>query len=156
MNERLSSLITFYFKMLLPVLWITGFGFGTLAMWLGCFQPQPEEKEKLMFLLAWIIGSAFFIRDMVRLKTVISEGNDLIIKNFSKTVRVPIRDINHITESRLRSPKTVSLTIYPPSEFGDKITFIPKAKFRISFNLFGEHPIVTRLRQLIGVQSPQP
>ena len=153
MDDRLSSSLTVYHKMLLPALWIAGFGFGTLAIWLGHFdQPsQPPEEVKLLFLLSWIIGSVFMLRDTVRLKTVDLGINDLIIKNFTGVIRVPLRNVNHVSESRLSSPKTISLTVYPPCEFGDRITFIPKLTFQMSFRLLREHPIVTRLRALTGV-----
>jgi len=115
MDEKLSSSMTFYYKVLLPVLWIGGFGSGTLAMWLGKFdQPsQPPDEAKLTFLFFLIIGSAFLLRDAVRLKTNTIDKDDLIIKNFARVIRVPLRNITNISESRLMRPKTISLTIYP-------------------------------------------
>jgi len=153
MNDKLSSSTTFFHKVILPALWITGFGFATLAMWLGDFnQPsQPQDDMKLVFLVLWIAGSAFLLIDTVRLKTVTLDNNDLIIKNFSGVIRVPLRNIKHISETMFISPKTVSLTVYPPCEFGEKITFIPRTIFQISFKLLDEHPIVLKLRQLTGV-----
>lgn len=147
--------MTFYYKVLLPVLWIAGFGFGTFAMWLGKFdQPsQPPDEVKLTFLFFFIVGSAFLLRDAVRLKTITIDKEDLIIKNFSRVIRVPVRQINHISESRLMRPKTISLTLYPSCEFGEKITFIPKAKMQMTFKVLTEHPIAKRLRELAGIQD---
>ncbi len=147
--------MTFYYKVLLPVLWIGGFGFGTLAMWLGKLdQPsQPPDEVKLTFLFFFIIGSAFLLRDAIRLKTITIDKDDLIIKNFARVIRVPFRHINHISESRLMRPKTISLTIYPSCEFGEKITFIPKVKMQMTFKLLTEHPIAKRLRELADIQD---
>jgi hypothetical protein len=153
MSERLSSSATLYYKVILPALWITMFGYGTLAMWLGYFPKpsQPPEEVKLVFLVVWLACSAFLMIDTMRLKTVTLDNDDLVIKNFTAVIRVPLRNINHISESRFTRPKTVSLSVYPPCEYGEKITFIPRPTFQISFKLWGEHPIVMKLRQLTGV-----
>ena len=145
--------MTGYYKVLLPVLWIAGFGFGTATMWLGKFdQPsQPQTEPKYMFLFFFILGTAFLLRDFVRLKTVTIENDELVIKNFTRIIRVPVRQINRITESRLMRPKTISLTIYPPCEFGEKIIFIPKAKMDMTFKILTAHPIAKRLRELAGI-----
>jgi hypothetical protein len=155
MSEKISSSMTVYYKLLLPVLWITGFGFGTVTMWLGNFDqpPQQQIEPKYMFLIFFIIGSVFLLRDLVRLKTLTIENDELVIKNFTRVIRVPARQINRITESRLMRPKTISLTILPSCEFGEKITFIPKAKMQMTFKVLTEHPIAKRLRELAGIQD---
>lgn len=155
MDEKLSSAMTFYYKVLFPFLWTTGFGAGTIAIWLGTFNnpSQPPDDARLMFLVFWIIGSVFLLRDTFRLKAVSLDKYVLIVKNFKKEIAVPLRNIKHISESRLMRPKTITLTVYPPNDFGERITFIPKAKFQMTFNLFSEHPIVIKLRELSGAQD---
>lgn len=150
MDDKLSYSMTFYYKVLFPLLWIGGFGFSTLAMWLNSFtQPsQPPQDVKFLFLFFWIIGSAVLLRDALRLKSVSLEKDDLVVRNFIRVIRVPLRNINHISESRLMRPKTVSLTVSPPCEFVEKVTFIPIAKFQLSLNPLSEHPIVTKLRDM--------
>jgi hypothetical protein len=155
MNEKLSSSMTFYYKVLFPFLWISGFGAGTIAMWLGKFnQPsQSPDDPRLIFLVVWIAGSLFLLIDTIRLKAVMLDKDVLVVKNFVKVIRVPLRSIKHISESRLMRPKTITLTVYPTCDFGEKITFIPKAKFQMTFKLFSEHPIVVKLRELAGIQE---
>ena len=147
--------MTLYYKILFPLLWITGFGSGTIAIWLGKFnQPSvPPDNVKLIFLFAWVGGSLFLLTDTFRLKFVSVDKDVLVVKNFTRVITVPLRNVKHIRESRLMRPKTISVTVYPPTEFGEKITFIPKAKFQVTFNLFSEHPIVMKLRELTGVQE---
>lgn len=130
MGEKISSSTTFYYKVLLPVLWIGGFGFGTLAMLLGKFdQPsQPPDEVKFTFLFFFIIGSAFLLRDAVRLKTIHIDKDDLIIKNFVRVIRVPVRQINRISESRFMRPKTISLTIYRPKSRPVRLMALEKGK----------------------------
>ncbi len=154
MDEKLSSSMTFYYKVLFPFLWITGFGAGTIAMWLGTFnQPQSSDDPRLIFLVAWIAGSLFLLIDTFRLRTVSVDKDVLVIKNFAKIIRVPLLNIKHISESRLMRPKTITVTIYPSSDFGERITFIPKVKFKATFNIWSEHPIVMKLRELTGIQD---
>lgn len=154
MEEKLSSSATFYYKVIFPTLWIGMFGLGTLGLWLGIFnQPTlPPLEIKYIFLIAWIIGSSFILSLALRLKSVSLMGDYLVIKNFNRTIQAPIRNMKKISESRFINPKTISLTFYPPSEFGEKISFIPKAKYRLTLNPFSEHPIVTKLRELTKIQ----
>jgi len=155
MNDKLSSSSTYYYKVLLPAVWIIMFGFVTIEIWLGLFDQQSPvaEEGKFLFLVAWIIGFAFMLRYTVCLKTVSLDKDDLVIKNFNRVIRVPLSNINHISESRLWRPKTISLTVYPPCEFGEKITFIPRISLKSFFlkQLWEDHPVVERLRQMTGV-----
>jgi hypothetical protein len=154
MPDKLSSSYTFMFKIIFPVTWIIGFGTGTFFIWFGKFDQHshPPEYVKFIFLMGFVIGSAFLLRDMVRLKTVAVEGNVLIVKNFIKAIKIPLRNIRSISESRLTRPKLIYLQINPQTAFGEKIIFIPKAKFKLTLNPISEHPIVTRLRELLGSQ----
>lgn len=124
-------------------------------MWLGKFnQPsQPLDDPRLIFLVAWIAGSLFLLTSTIRLKAVTLDKDVLVIKNFVKEIRVPLRNIKHISESRLMRPKTITVTVYPACDFGERITFIPQAKFQATFNIWSEHPIVMKLRELTGIQE---
>ncbi len=124
-------------------------------MWLGKFsQPsQPPDNVKLIFLVAWVLGSLFMLIDTIRLKTVFLDNDVLVIKNFASVIRVPLRNVKRISESRLMRPKTITLTVYPASDFGARITFIPQAKFQAMFNIWSEHPTVMKLRELTGMQE---
>jgi len=148
MIENLSSASTRASKLILPIAWIACFGFGTIGLWIGIFEPTPPEEMKYIFSLAWIVGSAFFIRDAIRIKTVAINGDDLVIKDFRKTINVPLRSIISISETHLVNPKTIKLTFYPATEFGETIVFIPN---KILHNPFNVHPTVKRLRELANL-----
>jgi len=151
MIEKLSSSWTFYYKVVFPIVWISGFGIGTLLLWLGKFdQPETAPAEmKWLFLFGWLVGSGFILRLALRLKTVTLNGDTLIIKNYSQVDKVPLSSINGISETRLMNPKMIKLNLYPPCVFGEKVVFIPKLKFH---NPFGQHPIVKQLKELTNQQ----
>jgi hypothetical protein len=151
MIEKLSSSWTFFYKVVFPIIWISGFGIGTLVLWLGKFdQPQPPPAEmKWTFLIAWLVGSGIILWIALRLKTVTLNGDRLIIENYSQEDKVPLSSINSISETRFINPKMIKLNLYPPCVFGEKIVFIPKFKF---YNPFGQHPIVKQLKELTNQQ----
>jgi hypothetical protein len=147
MIEKLSSSWTIFYKIVFPIIWISGFGIGTLLLWLVKFeQPQvPPAEIKWMFLIIWLVGSGFILWIALRLKTVTLNGNALIIKNYGQEDTVQLSSINGISETRLINPKMIKLSFYPPCVFGEKVFFIPKSKF---YNPFGQHPIVKQLKEL--------
>jgi hypothetical protein len=148
MIENLSSASTRASKLILPIVWIACFGFGTIGLWIGIFEPTPPVEMKYFFSLAWIVGSVFFIWGANRIKTVAINGDDLVIKNFRKSISVPLRNVKSISETHLVNPKTIKLTFSQATEFGQTVVFIPK---KILHNPFKEHPTVKRLRELTNL-----
>ncbi|MHB1050643.1 MAG: hypothetical protein ACYC09_11220 [Bacteroidota bacterium] len=147
MNEKLSSDWTLFYKVIFPILWISGFGFGTLLLWFGSFDQSnpPPPDMKWSFLFAWITGSSFILWFSLRLKNVILKDNSLIVKDYFNEIIIPISSVNDVRESRFMNPKVIKLSLYPESKFGSKIVFIPKLKF---YNPFGQHPIAKQLKQI--------
>jgi hypothetical protein len=151
MMEKLSSSWTFFYKIVFPIIWISGFGIGTLTLWLGKFdqQPPPPIEMKWLFLIAWLVGSGSILWFALRLKTVTLNGDRLIIKNYGQEDTIPLSSINGISGTRFINPKTIKLNLYPPCVFGEKVVFIPKTSF---YNPFGQHPIVKQLKELTNQQ----
>ena len=148
MSEKLSSSVTFIYKIALPATFTAAFFIILLGMFMdrdNGFSPPPE------FLIVWIICLIFILKLSLRIKTVILDNNYIIVKNFKKVIHFPIKQITSIDECRIITPRTIILTISPKSEFGGKIVFIPKAKFQMSFSLFREHPISEQLRNLVDL-----
>jgi len=147
MNEKLSSDWTVFYKVIFPLLWISGFGFGALLLWIGSFDQTnpPPADMKWTFLFVWITGSSFILWFALRLKSVMLKDKSLIVKDYFKETVIPILSVNDVRESRFMNPKVIKLSLYPESEFGDKVVFIPKLKF---YNPFGQHPVVKQLKQL--------
>src|SRR5438094_3555286 len=113
MRRTLSSAQTFAFKYAFPVLWIGGFGLGTVALWLGGFHVQdggpPPSWMRWQFLIAWVVGSAVIVWFSRRVKRVQVDEQSLYISNYFSEVSVPLTEVTEFSESRWTRPPTVTI-----------------------------------------------
>lgn len=144
MRRRLSSLQTFLVKIILPVLWLTVWGFGTIAMFFGK-SAGPDQSMKWVFLVFWFAGAVFLYRGCVRLKVVSVDKNFLYVSNYLEEISIPLSQICDVTENRWVNHHPVTIHLNPPSEFGDKIVFMPTVRF---FAFWSSHPVVSELKAL--------
>ena len=156
--RTLSSAQTFLLKAIFPPLWFLLFGAVTVGMWSGSIPMQDGSTSampamKWMLLLAWLAGSAAIYWNCVRLKRVDLDGSTLLISNFRTTIRVPLRDIEEVTEARWINTHPVTLHLRRPTDFGSNIVFMPKARL---FGFWSSHPVVGELRELIRRSTGQP
>lgn len=132
-------------------MWVAGFGFGVFSEILNEIDQPSHSTEGIPFMVAsWIVGSAISLTYAMRLKTVVIDEGNLVIKNYIRTIRIPLKNIEDVAVSLCWRPLTICISFYPKSEFGRKILFIPKSIFRL---YPGDHPIVVRLRELSGLKS---
>src|SRR5215471_16998914 len=138
--ETVSSSLTFLYKFVFTTVWSGGFGLGTVAMFLS---DKAEVREmRWQFAAAWLIGSALIWWTCARLKRVELDGSTLVISNYRDDIRVQASDIASVRQNRLINLRPVTVTFKTPTPFGPAIIFIPQ----VSFRLFSEDEIVTRLR----------
>ena len=107
----------------------------------GLATPSPW-----IFILFWIGGSAFLLFKSARLKYVSVDDDYLYVSNFFREIVIPLSDIHDVTENVWINYHPVTIHLKHPSEFGDKIVFMPKTRF----SLFSSHPVVKELKQLAG------
>ena len=81
----------------------------------------------------------------MRLKKVSLDGDALLIEEFGRKARVPLRDVEEVTGSILLRPEIVWLRFRRPTEFGNRILFMPPYRM---FGGFTRHPMVAELRTL--------
>lgn len=143
MKRTLSSLQTFPFKFIFPVLWIGLWGVGTLTMFLAP-QDRADVPPREVFLLIWFVGTAVILWSSVRLKRVSVDENFLYVSNYLKEVSIPLSDIYDVTENVWVNIHPVTIHLKSPSAFGGKITFMPQAKF----TFFSSHPVVKELKEM--------
>jgi len=146
MNRKLSSSFTMIYKYLFPFFWVVGFGLATLTLWFSRIIPPETQNPKGQFLIIWIAGTSFLLWSSRRLKTVTLSHDHLLIRNYSKTIKLPLSSVKDITESWFNRPNIVKLHIYPSCDFGNTIVFIPK------FRMWG-NPLVPELKELIMSNS---
>lgn len=135
-------------KIFFPALWIPTLGFVTLMMFFSGFN-DVDPFAKVFFLFAWVVGSAFIYWTSIRLKEVSVDDNFLYVSNYLKEVAIPLSDIYDVTENVWINIHPVTIHLKSPSEFGDKIIFMPKTRV---FAFFSSHPVVKELK-LLAVRS---
>lgn len=146
LRRRLSSLQTVLMKVVFPAIWIPLWGSGTLMMFFGVLEGGGGTALKWVFLFVWVAGSAFIYWSCIRLKEVSVDDNFLYVSNYLKEVSIPLSEIYDVTENKWLNIHPVTIHLKSPSEFGDKIIFMPKARFFAFFDL--NHPVVNELKKL--------
>lgn len=148
--RKLSSSVTLVYKFLFPVFWIGMFSFGTFTLY---FDPQAWSSRGHMqsnpapfFLIATVLGTLFLYWACMRLKVVKLEGSDLIISNYLRTVRVPLRDVESVSASLFMNPELIWITFRQPTDFGSKIVFMPPPRFHFGLT---RHPMAAELQALL-------
>ena len=111
---------------------------------------SKNAPPKFIFLLGWIIGIAFFYWACIRLKAVSVDDNFLYVSNYLKEITIPLSNIYDVTENRWLNIHPVTIHLKSPSEFGDKIIFMPKVRV---FSFFSSHPVVAELKELARMKS---
>jgi hypothetical protein len=148
----LSSNWTFFYKFVFPTLWISGFGLGTVQLWLGNFHGAgnslPPPELKLVFSAVWIIGSAFILVVSASLKRVRFNGQ-LLVSNYFREIRIPLNAVIDVKQNRWMNWRPITIYLREPTEFGDRVAFMPRQRFRIQF--WRADPIVAELKQLAGL-----
>lgn len=142
MRRTLSSAETFLIKYVFPIVWIGGFGFGTL----GAFHDGGSSSSwmRWQFLIMWIAGAAFISWFACRIKRVQTDDQSLYISDYFSEVMIPLTEVADVTESRWSRPPTVTIRFRSPTAAGTRVVFVPKLKLF----LWSSHPVIAELRTL--------
>jgi len=139
----LSSRMTFVAKFVFPLLWITGFGVGTAAMWTTNPSPAAWHEGGSFSRLAG--GHRLPVWLCVPLKKVRVEGDNLSISNYQKEIMVPLALVDRVSEIRWINIHPVTIYFRSATDFGDKIVFMPKARFALGFSSHRSLPELTQM-----------
>ena len=135
---RLSSRLTFFYKVFFPLAGMSVvFSVTSDNTISGLFDWVFSVLFAILFvsLLWWFFG---------RLKAVRIEGGDLVVSNYLKTIRIPLREMVEIDWTPFISPANACIHLRDETPFGRKIVFM----LPVSLSLFS-HPVVDRLRRII-------
>ena len=155
MQERtLSSAWTFWAKFVFPAVWITGFGTGTIQLWLGGHDnnnAMPPPEMKFMFLAGWLLGSVFMLWASAGLKRVRIDDQRLYVSNYVKEISIPFGAIVDVQQNRWLNSRPVTIYFRETTELGDTAKFMPKWRIRALF--WRVDPVVNELKELAGIIS---
>jgi hypothetical protein len=161
-SRDLSSAWTFVTKFVFPIFWIVAFGSAALSFWFGGgiisawlgvpsagkSNPPPPGMD-FVFLGVWIVGSIFILWFSVRLKRVSMDARQLLVSNYRREISIPFNAILDVRQNRWVNLRPVTIYLREATEFGDRITFMPKQ--RMVFRTWRVDPIVDELKQLAGL-----
>jgi hypothetical protein len=152
MKRQISSKITFISKIGVPSFVLFGWATAIFALLFDSSKdgqlPIPLPVKILFPAIFFVIFAVLFWLSM-RLKAVSIDDNFLYISNYLKEVSVPFSNVRDITELRLRG-HPVTIHFKEKTEFGSKITFLPKMRF---FNFASSHPVVSELKELAKIKN---
>src|SRR5258706_5996968 len=125
MNTRLSSGSTFFFKFILPAFFVAAAGLNVIG-----------------FMLDWVTGGALVVWQgflllvlglivwrCSPLKRVRLDGDALLISDYRREIRVPLKEVAAIEEPLWRRDRRVTLRFRSGTTFGDYVEFIPRGIF---------------------------
>jgi hypothetical protein len=137
-----SSRLTFVYKVIFPVIWISGFGLGMIGVELAHDTPLAV---KFTFATVWVLGTVFIMWLCAPLKRVRAGDSALYVSNYLKEISVPVGLIDRVTENRWINIHPVTIHLSADTEFGRKIVFMPKARMAL---VWSRHPVVGEIERL--------
>jgi hypothetical protein len=161
MRRNLSSAQTFLMKFVLPTLWLAGFAAGTVLLFTtgGLSEPEgfpPPAEMRWLFLGGTVLGGLFLYWYCMRLKRVATDEQWLYVSNYLREIRVPLLDIEEVSENRWVNIRPITVEFRRETEFGSRITFMPKTRW---WGFWRPHPTVDELesamRRVRGLPSVQ-
>lgn len=127
---RLSSNLTLFFKLFVPISWASFFGFfGLVIFFLIDSSDEPlltSTMFKLGYLGVYIIFALFLYFTFFQLKRVETKDNEIFCTNYFKTVKFPLQNIKRISIINLGVLKIARMHLHKKGTFGKVIPFIAK------------------------------
>jgi hypothetical protein len=150
-EEELSSRLTPFLKFVVPPAWLILFvGLAAVSFVspesLGG-DPALVRERRWILVGVVILGAVLLLWAFVPLVRVSLAGEEFVISNYRRTIRVPVHDVEHVSTSLLLVPELIWLRFRRPTELGGAVTFA--AKLRL-FPGYTHHPLCARLRQIVA------
>ena len=121
MRRMISTSLTFFFKFVVPALFVSCLGLGVLYIftsseWVS-FQ-NYQEHGKLLLVFFSIVAVALICWFFTKLKKVEVDGTSLYVSNYRKVIEVPLADIEDISDAFY--PEVAWVNFRRDTEFGKK------------------------------------
>ncbi|MDP2956266.1 MAG: hypothetical protein Q8N53_07585 [Longimicrobiales bacterium] len=153
--ERLTDGSTYYWSRIFPTVWSGLVGIVVALLWLDVLGDGPIPLAvKVTATTLWAVLSAFFFRAFGRFQDVWLDGDDLLVGDPIRGLRISLRDVREVKESRLNQVKNIKLKLARPTPWGDSIAFVPKG-FRTFLFPYASSPVADDLRERRRQLLPQ-
>ena len=134
--QQVSTSLTLFLKIFIPVFWTTIFSAFTMAVWLldiSSFAGMPIQTFRYGMLGFLLIGIAFLYFSVLQLKRVEMDQTHIFVTNYFKNFKYPWANVKNIEERDFVVFRTIHIILKEPGTFGKKITFVAS---RRKFNAF--------------------
>ncbi len=132
--ERVSSNLTLFYRIFVPVFWIVFFGSASAALIILPYQfvgNIPAGPFRIGVGFFFFSGAALLYFTLMQLKRVEIGGGFVYVTNYFKNYRYPFHNIERIEVSTFLFFSIASIYLRTPGNFGRKITFAPeRSRFR--------------------------
>ena len=143
--RRISSSLTLFFRIFVPVFWVVFFGAFTIGL---LVTPQlPAVLDNLFFRVGLVVfyltGLALLYFTVLRLKRVEIDPDFVYVTNYLKTYRYPFHNIESIRETNLLLFHVATIRFREKGSFGKKIHFLEsRFKFKGALEEFVDLRII--------------
>lgn len=139
-RRKLSSRQTFFLKFIAPSLIILAFLFMVYMNW------ELEFAAVALVSMYTSIGIflGIYLYFFRTLKNVWIDDSYLHVSNFSEDLKIPLSQIDRISEMKIFNPRRITIHLKKSGQFGNKIVFLG---YHQQWLLFGAHPAVTIIQK---------
>src|SRR5882757_7386844 len=114
---RLSSRLTFFYKFILPSVWLVGFSAATLSL----LTRSSERGMAIPFAVATILGALFFLSVCFPLKSVVAGREGILVSNFFRELEIPYPQIAGVRENKWLNTRVTTIWLKTDSAFGQEL-----------------------------------
>src|SRR5690554_583171 len=124
--KRISSSLTLFFRIFVPVFWVVFFGAFTIGLLVTSNLPVVLDNLyfRIGLVLFYLTGLAFLYFTVLRLKRVEIDPDFVYVTNYLKTYRYPFHNIESIREINLFLFHVATIRFREKGSFGKKIHFL--------------------------------
>lgn len=134
-RRRISSLWTAPLKWGFPLVWSSGWGYGTIQLLLrpdkvaynGVVGGAPPNAGLFMLLL-WIVGTTFAAAFAWGFKCAHVDRDFLYVSNYLRQVKVPLREVVNVYHPTISRPVAVAVELEHSTQFGRRIRFMARGR----------------------------
>jgi len=127
--QRLSSNLTLFFKLTIPVGWVSFFGLFAIVIFVVDTTDKPllaSQYFRYGFVAFFLIFLSIIYFTIFQLKRVEHEGGFMFVTDYFKTIKFPIENIERVSTLNMILFKVVWLHLKTKGRFGKRIPFLAK------------------------------
>ena len=134
--QKVSTSLTLFLKIFIPIFWTVIFFSFTMAIWFldtSHFAGVPIQTFRYGITIFLFIGVVFFYFTVLQLKRIEMDQTHVFVTNYFKNYKYPWLNVENIEERDFVIFRTIHIVLKDPGTFGKRITFVASLR---KFNAF--------------------